>query len=200
MKSETRATLGLRERKRRETHKRITDSALILFGKKGYEATTLDEIADAANIAKRTFFHYFKSKEDILSSWQEGVPQAFHAAVLSQPSDISNFKAVRNVLLSIPEHFDADEARKLHKILRTNPELSAANDAKFHRLEKTVAEALSERNPDPGMQLSVKVTAMACIGALRLAIMDWVEQGSKSNLRDHLQLVLSHLQSEIEMD
>ncbi len=57
---------GLRERKRRETLRRIAEEGLKLFLTNGYEATTLDEIAEAAGISRRTFFYYLKSKEEIL--------------------------------------------------------------------------------------------------------------------------------------
>ena len=63
---------GLRERKRRETLRRIAEQGLKLFLTNGFEATTLDQIAEAAGISRRTFFYYFKSKEDILMAWQGG--------------------------------------------------------------------------------------------------------------------------------
>ncbi len=63
---------GLRERKRRETLHRIAEQGLKLFLSNGYEATTLDAIAEAAGISRRTFFYYFKSKEEILLAWQDG--------------------------------------------------------------------------------------------------------------------------------
>ena len=55
---------GLREKKRRETKLRIAESALNLFIVNGFEATTLDEIAKEAAISRRTFFSYFKSKDE----------------------------------------------------------------------------------------------------------------------------------------
>ena len=57
---------GLRERKKQETRETIARVALRLFAEQGYERTTLAEIADAANVSKRTIFAYFESKEDIL--------------------------------------------------------------------------------------------------------------------------------------
>ena len=65
--------MGLREEKRQQTLKRITQTALGLFARHGYEATTLDMIAADAGISRRTFFHYFKSKDDILLSQQAGL-------------------------------------------------------------------------------------------------------------------------------
>ena len=65
MEGASEPTPGLRERKRRETSERIIEKGLKLFVKNGYEATTLDAIAEAAGISRRTFFYYFKSKEEL---------------------------------------------------------------------------------------------------------------------------------------
>ncbi len=61
---------GLRARKRQETLERIAETGLRLFSQNGYEATTLDAIAEGGRNFTRTFFHYFKSKEEILLDWQ----------------------------------------------------------------------------------------------------------------------------------
>ena len=75
---------GLRERRRRETLRRIADTGLRLFLRNGYEATTLDAIAEEAGISRRTFFYYFKSKEEIILVWQSGFAEAIRRVVLEQ--------------------------------------------------------------------------------------------------------------------
>lgn len=60
-----------REEKKQETANRIIDSASYLFSAKGYEATTVAEIAEAAGVAKGTFFNYFKTKEELLIKFQK---------------------------------------------------------------------------------------------------------------------------------
>jgi hypothetical protein len=77
LKTKTTATTsapapGLRERKRRQTRDRLTKVAMELFLARGFEATTLDDIAAAAEISRRSFFHYFASKEDVVLAWQHG--------------------------------------------------------------------------------------------------------------------------------
>lgn len=72
---------GLRERKREQTLQRLTEAAMKLFLAKGYEATTLDDIAAAAEISRRSFFHYFASKEDVVVAWQDRSADALTAAI-----------------------------------------------------------------------------------------------------------------------
>jgi len=62
---------GRRERKKEETRRRITLAALDLFHEKGFEATTVDEITERADVAKGTFFNYFPRKESVLSALSE---------------------------------------------------------------------------------------------------------------------------------
>ena len=73
----------LRERKRRLTLDRIAEVGLKLFVENGYEATTLDAIAAASGISRRTFFYYLKSKEDVLLAHESGnFPQALRPTFL----------------------------------------------------------------------------------------------------------------------
>jgi len=77
---------GLRERKRQQTRERLTRAAMALFLERGFEATTLDDIAAAADISRRSFFHYFESKEDVVFAWQEESTAALIAAVAGRPA------------------------------------------------------------------------------------------------------------------
>jgi AcrR family transcriptional regulator len=67
----TEVTQGRRERKKEETRRRITLAALELFHEKGFEATTVDEITERADVAKGTFFNYFPRKESVLAALSE---------------------------------------------------------------------------------------------------------------------------------
>ena len=77
---------GLRERKRRQTRERLTRVAMALFLERGFEATTLDDIAAAAEISRRSFFHYFASKEDVVLAWQDGSTDALVTAIAERPA------------------------------------------------------------------------------------------------------------------
>ncbi len=67
----TELTQGRRERKKEETRRRITEASLELFHEKGFEATTVDEITERADVAKGTFFNYFPRKESVLAALSE---------------------------------------------------------------------------------------------------------------------------------
>src|SRR5262252_4943057 len=90
---------GVRERKRRETHERIIQKGLKLFVKHGYDETTLDAIAEAAGISRRTFFYYFRSKEDVLlAAHDSGFREALRPAMLEESPDQAPIDAVKSCL------------------------------------------------------------------------------------------------------
>ncbi|HXM08764.1 MAG TPA: TetR/AcrR family transcriptional regulator [Terriglobales bacterium] len=91
---------GHRERKKREILQRIAETGLKLFIDKAYEGTTLEAIAAAAGIARRTFFYCFKSKDEILmATMGGGMVEAHRPALLEQSKDQAPLDAVRNSLL-----------------------------------------------------------------------------------------------------
>ncbi|MEV6773977.1 TetR/AcrR family transcriptional regulator [Nocardia sp. NPDC051030] len=65
------AQLGRRERNKQRIHERIYEAAIHLFSEKGYEATTVDDIAERADVARGTFFNHFQRKEDLITEWVE---------------------------------------------------------------------------------------------------------------------------------
>src|ERR1700732_664868 len=103
------ATPGLRQRKRQQTRERLTRVARALFLERGFEATTLDDIAAAADISRRSFFHYFASKEDVVFAWQEDSTAALLAAVAARPSDESMLTAAENAISAMARQVDANE-------------------------------------------------------------------------------------------
>jgi AcrR family transcriptional regulator len=190
---------GLRERKKRETLQRITDSALRLFVSDGYEATTLDAIAEAAGISRRTFFYYFDSKDDILAAWQKGLPEAMRATVLAEPRDQAPLDLVRNAHLKLLAHHDADQALVVSRILRSNEQLRAGNQAKYLQLEDAVFEALREIWPQAARRTALRVLAMASVGALRLAIDSWADEQGRKPVADYVNKAFAGLKAELDV-
>ncbi|KQQ27094.1 transcriptional regulator [Methylobacterium sp. Leaf123] len=186
---------GRRERKRRETHRRVTEAALGLFASQGYEATTLDAIAEAAGIARRTFFHYFASKEAILAAWQSDLPEVFRDALLNEPIDQSPLDAVLRVHLKLAAHYDDGQAIVIDRIIRSNAQLRAGNQAKYLHLEQVTAEALHRLWPEPERRNALRMVAMVSVGALRLAIERWSEGEGRPPLTAHLRDAFADLRT-----
>lgn len=187
---------GWRERKRRQTRRRIAESAIKLFASDGYEATTLDAIAEAAGISRRTFFYYFSSKEEVLAAWQQGLPEAFRDAVLEQSPDRLPIQVVQTALLGLLENFDAHQAVIVNQIVHSSEQLRAVNQAKYLQMEQTVFGALCELWPQAKRRKSLRMVAVVTVGALRLAIDEWTEEKGKKPLVDYLKQSFDALNGE----
>ncbi len=188
---------GLRERKRRETLQRIAETGLKLFLANGYDATTLDDIAEAAGISRRTFFYYFKSKENILLASQSGVSDAIRAAVLTESPDQAPLDAVRNALLKLASRQQPDDAIVVDRLLRSTETLRASKQAKYVQQEEALFEALCEVWPQPKRRNALRLVAMVSIGALRLALEAWSQDDGKRPLAKYLQDAFANLKAEI---
>lgn len=201
MERSPKALGGLRERKRQETLRRITETGLELFIAKGYEAATLDAIAEASGIARRTFFHYFKSKEEILLAWQGGMPEAVREAILAGPVAPTPLDTVRNALTKLSIVFRSETAISIDRIVRSSEQLRAGNQAKFLNIEQAAFEALCELWPQSERREGLRLAAMVAVGAMRLSLDAWAEEEGKRPLSEHLNATFMRLDVELrQMD
>ena len=139
---------GRRDRKKRETLRRIAETGLKLFIVKGYEGTTLEAIAAASGIARRTFFYYYKSKDEILmATLGGGMVEALRPALLEQSKDQAPLHAVRNCLLQLTSRHETKESIIVDGLLRSTEALRARKQAIFAEMEQSVFDALCELWP-----------------------------------------------------
>lgn len=176
---------------------RVWHCALKLFETKGYEATTLDAIAEASGISKRTFFHYFKSKEDILGAWQNGMPEIFYASILAEKEGTTPFEVLRNVLAKISTPFDTEQAVMINRIVRSSGQLRGGSLAKHLRLEEVAFEALCARWPQPERRAAHRVVAMTATGVARLAIDRFAEGDGETPIVDLIRETFDHMAAEL---
>ncbi|WP_420469912.1 TetR/AcrR family transcriptional regulator [Brevundimonas sp. FT23042] len=149
---------------------RITTSALELFGRQGYEATTLEAVAAEAGISPRTFFHYFKSKEDIVLAWQDGLPGQLRSAILAETGAGTPLEVLKQALLKLLDGYDATSADVIIQLIRSSDRLQVANHAKLMNLEDAAAQALESRWPDMERRSGLRIAATVAVGALRIAL------------------------------
>src|ERR1700759_5017417 len=170
---------GLRERKRQQTRERLTRAAMALFLERGFEATTLDDIAAAADISRRSFFHYFASKEDVVFAWQEESTAALIAAVAARPTDESMLTAAENAITAMVGQLEPGEAIAMARLKRDNPALQARDQVKYEKLERALAEALGKRADYKAEKLQARLVAMIATGAMRIGGEFWAPEGAR---------------------
>src|SRR6202022_1872163 len=142
MEATTAPIPGLRERKKQKTRDTIIKVALELFDERGYEHTTIAEIADAAEVAPRTIFAYFPSKEDILFYDLPELQERLARALRERPEGETALDALREFLL---ESLNPDRTRMLRKrIVASDAALLRNERARFAPLEQLTIEAIAE--------------------------------------------------------
>lgn len=170
---------GLRERKQQQTRERLKRAAMALFLERGFEATTIDDIATKADMSRRSFFHYFASKEDVVAAWQEDAAAALVAEILARPADESMLTAAENAIAAAVKRIDPAEAAAMSRLKRDNPALRARDQLKYEKLEQALAEGLTQRSGRNSDRLKARLVAMISIGAMRVGGESWIGEGAR---------------------
>jgi AcrR family transcriptional regulator len=134
---------GLRERKKQETREALTRAALELFVERGYDETTLAEIAEAAGVSTRTIFAYFPGKEDILFCTTQTMLDALAAALAARPAGTDALTALREFILSTADE-KTELDYKLGEVIAADPTLSSHKRARVAQAQEVVAAAIAE--------------------------------------------------------
>jgi len=133
---------GLRERKKQQTREKIARAGLDLFAERGYDETTLADIADAADVSTRTIFAYFQSKEDILFCDEPDFNEGLKRALDERPAGTTTVDALRTFIFSLHDGEDGD--LKLRKqIVSGSESLRLAERARFARVEDVIAASIA---------------------------------------------------------
>jgi AcrR family transcriptional regulator len=165
---------GLRERKKARTRAAIREHALRLFRENGYQRTTVEKIAEAAEVSPSTFFRYFRTKEDLVL--QDDMDTRMIEAFERQPADLAPIAAVRAAareMFSSYTQADLDILQETTALTMTVPEVRARAMDEFARTISVVGEALAKRVGRPTDDLAVRTTAGAVIGVIMSITMPW---------------------------
>ncbi|TDC57584.1 TetR family transcriptional regulator [Actinomadura sp. KC345] len=160
---------GRRERKKQRTREALVDAAFALFAEKGFDATTVEEIADAVDVSSRTFFRYFASKEDVALTFQEEQTRAVMAALNERPADEPIMTALRRAVVGIARAceagelgFDPGRFQCLMSMMNASPALMASSLEHAQRKQAILIEFVAERlGADPAADLRPHVIAAA---------------------------------------
>jgi AcrR family transcriptional regulator len=161
----------LRERKKAKTRAAIREHAMRLFMAQGYADTTVDQIADAAEVSPSTFFRYFPTKEDVVlgDDYDALMVESFRA----QPAGLTPIQAIRAAMRATFSDM-SDEAlaheRDRMRLVKAVPELRAAAMDDYTRSMRMLAELLAERLGRDPDEFGVQVFAGAVVGVALAAM------------------------------
>lgn len=189
---------GLRERKKQKTRWAIQEHALRLFAQQGYDATTVEQIAAAAEVSPSTFFRYFKTKEDAVL--QDEYDPILIALIEQQPAGVPPMEALRRSLRTSFGAMGPGEKDKILARMRLQMAVPALRARTYEQLTATmqlIAETMAKRVDRQADEFPVQVFAGACLGVLLAALFAWAESpdGDLANVVDQ---ALAQLQAGVE--
>jgi AcrR family transcriptional regulator len=171
---------GLRERKKARTRAALREHALRLFREQGYQATTVEQIAAAAEVSPSTFFRYFPTKEDLIL--QDDLDALMIEAFERQPAGLSPVAAIRAATSETraslsPEQWE--QLRETAALTMTVPEVRSRALDEFGRTIQVVAEAMARRAGRSPDDLAVRALAGAVIGVIMSVTTPWAGWGEE---------------------
>jgi AcrR family transcriptional regulator len=183
--NDSRSGAQLRERRRRRTAAEIERAALELFSARGFDSVTVDEIADAAHISRRTFFRHYASKDDVLLGDPRRDEQLLLKSLDNLPPDMSPVDALHTALLELAAELDADAGTTLHRIqvLDEAPKAMATaftqRQGYLDRLSPIIAERM---NVDEIRDMRPRLIVGTSISAMYVGIWHWLRNSASEPL------------------
>ncbi len=159
--------VGLRERKKIKTRQTIRREAFRLINENGYASTTVEQIAEAAEVSPSTFFRYFPSKESLVLA--DDLDPLILAAFKAQPPELSPAQAFRRAYADVQAHLSAEQVefeKNRQRLIFSIPELKGALYDEYNRTVAVAAEAIAHRIGRAAGDFEVRVFAGALTGAM----------------------------------
>ncbi|WP_066366775.1 acyl-CoA-like ligand-binding transcription factor [Herbidospora mongoliensis] len=187
--------MGLRERKKAETRQAVHQAALRLTVEQGFDAVTVEAIADAANISRRTFSNYFAAKEDAVLYGEEQRIQDLVEHIRRRPPGERAWPALCAAAAELyREQEDSDREWAMRtRLARRHPALLARQLANQAILEQEIAVEVASREGLDDRALRPRVMATAFLAALRTAILVWLDERESRPLGETLQESLAEI-------
>ncbi|QVQ50874.1 TetR family transcriptional regulator [Spiractinospora alimapuensis] len=192
---------GLRERKRHKTMRHIRDVAFDLFEEHGFDAVTVERVADAAEVSPSSIYRYFQTKEGIVL-WNPNRDSALVSLFLESDDGRPLLEAVRraltNYFASDDDWSEGPERRRLHLLL-TEPAIKAAAVSRAAEAVDTLSARLAARGGAAATDFRVQVTTGALLGAVLSAVRVWHAEGGTEPLPELLDRTLAALQEGLDL-
>ncbi len=190
-----RPQLGLRERKKIKTREAIRDATYALIREQGYDATTIEQIADRAEVSPSTVFRYFPTKEDIVLT-DEYDPLMLEE-LRARPADEPWMDSLRHVIRMSLDAMMAEDPDAVRMRAHLGIQVPAVRSRMVESMSETgrmLRGALAERTGLDPDSLDVRVYAMSLTGGLMEVYMHWAETGFQGELVDLVDRALDVLE------
>ena len=164
---------------------RLAEAAMQLYGERGFDQTTVADIAARAGLTERTFFRYFADKREVLFSGSHRLQEFLVDRVARAPATLPPIEAIANALAETGELFEQrrDFARQRHALITTHPELHERELNKFWSLAAAIGEALRRRGVPAA---TASLAADAGMTIFKQAFASWVTDAKKRVLEHHV--------------
>lgn len=174
---------------------RLAQAALELFVARGYDSTTVAEIAERAGLTKKTFFRHFADKREVLFWGQEALSRLFTDAIAAAPESATPIEAITAALEAAEATFTPERrpwVRQRQAVIAGNRDLRERESLKTATLTAAIAGALRERGvTDPTASLAAEVGSLA----LRIAFGRWVDPASQQKFAEHARQAVQELRT-----
>ncbi len=184
---------GLRERKKARTRAAIRKHAVRLFKEQGYHATTVEQIAEAAEVSPSTFFRYFPTKEDVVL--QDDFDVLALEAFQAQPPGLGPVAALRAAMRAVFAELSADDLEQFRETASLSiavPEIRARAFDEFAHAIQTIAEAMAKRAGRGPDDFAVRNLAGAVVGVVMSATLA-AAQDPAGDMLEAIDAALAHL-------
>jgi AcrR family transcriptional regulator len=174
---------GLRERKKQKTRWAIQEHAVRLFAEQGYDATTVEQIAAAAEVSPSTFFRYFKTKEDVVI--EDDYDPMIVAAVVGAPPELAPIAAIRHGLAAAFGQLGPAERQQIRertRLILAVPALRARTADQLTGSISLLTGPLAQRTGRDPDDFELRVFAGACMGAWIAVLEDWATGDTDEDL------------------
>jgi AcrR family transcriptional regulator len=183
---------GLRERKRAVSHARVIEAAFDLFAERGCEEVTVAEICAAADIAPRTFFRYFPTKDDVLAEPARSMADRMREELRAVPAELSDADALAAAAMALGAQLVTDR-EKTTRYLRVLRQAAVARSHPVLRIgdrERALAEVLVARNGGAPIDWRVRLAVARTTAAFRVWLDDLVDDVAGDPL-EHLREIIA---------
>ena len=173
-------TVGRRERKKQQVRDALMEHALRLFDERGFETVTVEDVTEAADVSRTTFFRYFASKEEVLLAWMRDVGDEVAQALRDRPAVEGPVEATREALTSVASVYadDSRPAALVERLRQESPAVRAAYREKLAYWEEALADALAARTgQDARTDLEPRLLARMAMAAVTSASDTWAARG-----------------------